>query len=275
MAKAAARDKEITKVRSNVPAHLQSYTEDNTLEAVSQHVVLPRLKVIQGTSDGTLKKNVGGDGAVILRPGDQRLATPEEPFLVVPIFFWVDYYKRSDLRDTELPLTVEHTLDPYSPLARRCMLPDKRKEVYPGQEDRPKAMCFTYIQRFNYIVALYHNEKFHDTMAAMQFQVGEFYQGTNFNSAVKMRGEPMWGQVWQIRSAFREPSADKKWWGLDFSDPEDGDPLFISPEEVDTYCEMYKAISQKHAEKLMVIEEESKEEVAREHRAVVDEPVDM
>ena len=174
-----------------------------------------------------LKKQFG-EGAIVMRPGNQLVCSEGESFLFVPIFFFAEFTKRSDLNDKESPMTLVRSFDQASDLAQLARDPDKREEVYEGHEGRPEKdqMKYRYVESLRFAGVIYGDHELTGTPCSLSFERGEFSQGKNFVSAIRLRktkvetedgiravAVPLWAQVWEIGSVFRDKGA-KKWFGV-------------------------------------------------------------
>lgn len=220
---------QIRPVGPPAPANwLSSYVEEDTsTQSMQEYRILPRFKVIQSLSDTTLRDEFK-EGGVILTPGNISVAAPKTPFLFAPMFFFTEFIKWNDRRDKSLPAIGERTFDKNSPLAVKCRNSESREEGY-GPTDKKGVHAFNarYCEHLNFAGVLYNPETgiAGGIPGTLSFSRGEFMQGKNFVSAIMMRKiggkqAPLWSQVWQFQSVFREKGGDKKWWGLDFKNPE-------------------------------------------------------
>ena len=72
--------------RVEAPAGLAQYAEnDDSLDALREYTVVPRLKLIQGTSAPELK-DAFGEGSVVLTPTKDHVVNNKTSFLFVPLF---------------------------------------------------------------------------------------------------------------------------------------------------------------------------------------------
>lgn len=259
MAKVATKDRTESQIQRVNPSFLAQYVEtDTSLEGMDQYRILPRLKIIQGMTDKALK-DVFGEGAAIIRPGDACVLSPQEVregkrFLFVPQFFWAEAAKWADLKDKEGPSVIARSFDPTSELFKRADDPDKRFEIYPGYENkRPEDQRrYRYVHHLRFAGVIYGDHGLAGTPVVLSFERGEFMQGKNFISAIKMRrqkitvgeGEfaeeksvpvPLWAQVWSFTIGWRPRAEGGGWYGFDFQPAE---PPLISEKD---HEEMYKA----------------------------------
>lgn len=248
--------------------------EDDSLAGMEQHVIIPRLKIIQSMTDPELKKKAP-EGSVILRPSDMIVAEPEQPFLFVPQFFFVEFTKMSDRRDKTGPMILGRSFDPTSEIAKRSENAETRFEVYEGHEKKPDKdqWKYRYVKHFRFPGVLYEAESdFFMTPTVISFERGEHFQGRNFVSAIKMRkvrvgsGEetrlvpqPLWSQVWQLHTAIR-PGNEGSWYGFDF---EVAHPSSIIAEEhVAEFREAHNALKEAHLQNRLMVDGDDSDEAA-------------
>jgi len=228
MAKRIRTEQQITKVAGQ-GNYLQQYVEeDKSLKTVQEHVVLPRMKIIQGQTDNELKQAFP-EGSVIIRPGDAKVWGPDDqPFLFVPLFFHVEWNKWSDYKDKESPSIVEGPVfDPTHLLAKMAANRDKRTELYAGHESKPvkQQWFYSYVQHFCWTGIIYGEHDFAGTECVLGMERGEFGNGRQFINAISMRridlGErrvpqPLWSQVWSMQPSLRQ-GKQGNWYGFDFN----------------------------------------------------------
>lgn len=230
---------------------LKLSVEDTSFDDMKEYRVIPRLKVIQEMTEKILKKRFG-EGALIIRPGDALVAKNEDNTVVegplsfdfVPLYFFVEFLKVSDLRDTESPTVVERSFDRGGELAKKAKNPSMRIEIYPGQEskDDDKKFRYRYVEALRFPGIIYGDHEMSDTAVVLSFERGEHNTGQNFCTAVKMRkqvvktsegdkrvGIPLYLQVWKIAVGFRE-FGTRHWYGLD---PTPADNPCVAPEHIE------------------------------------------
>lgn len=231
---------------------LQQYVEeDKSLAGLGEHMVVPRLKIIQGQSDPEMKKRFG-EGSVIVRPGD-ALVAKDNKFLFVPQLFFVEYCLWSDRRDTQAPSILQRSYDPASDIAKRAADKDRRFEVYEGHEGKPERERWMrrYVQHFCFPGVIYGDHSLAGTPVVLSFERGEFGQGRSFIGACNMRREddgnggkikvPLWAQVWALNSALRS-NDQGNWYGFDY----EGAGV-ISPDEAPAFKQAHLELSEQHA----------------------------
>lgn len=255
MAKGRTPKQDVAKIHpsAGVPDFLRDHMEsDTTIADMAEYRVLPRFKVIQSTSASELLK-VFDAGDLILSPGNAMVSKVNkkeqvsEPFLFVPVFFFVEFCKWSDLKDTESPVIMVRSFDPSSEVAKFSRDPNKRFEKY--KEDSYVAR---YAEHLNFAGFIYGEHGLSMETAVMGFSRGEFTNGRNFISAISIRKAPLWSQVWSFQTGFRERGADRKWWGVDFSTDED--TSFITDDEVEFFKEQHAELKDLHAKAKLVVD---------------------
>lgn len=196
---------------------------DSSMAGMSEHRVLPRLKVVQGQSSAELKRHFQ-EGSVIFTPGNELIAQPGESFFLVPLFFWTDWLLWSDRDDKNNPMVQARSTDPASDLARRAKDPELRVEEYDGG---PKGKPFKrrYAEALNFAAFVYGEHDQALRACALSFQRGEHFKGKTFCSSImgrKLNGKtpPIWSQVW-VLTANQRTKGTYSWYGLDHSNPVD------------------------------------------------------
>jgi hypothetical protein len=258
---------DIEKVQGVNADYLAQYVEqDTSLDALKEHRVVPRVKVIQPTSDMQLKKNFG-EGTVIVRPGDALISKFEaEPaeFDFVPLFFFVEWAKWRDLKDKSGSPILDRTHDAGSDMAMRAKDADLRQEVYEGDERLPdnEKRYYRYVEHLRFIGLIYGDHPLVGTPITLSFERGEWGQGKNFISAIMLRRQqvndkpiqiPLWAQVWTFSSKFRNPDADRKWFGLDF---EPAEIPIIPQEEAANLHAMHKEFAELFEQQRLTVQDE-------------------
>ena len=245
---AAKRDRtepstEVTKVVPDFLMSLPDSTETG-LEDMQEYRLLSRIKVIQAMSDEGLKDQFGGEGSVVVVPAREALAGKREPFLFVPIFGFTEFCKWSDRKDKGSNAIVDRTFNKDSELAARARDPEKRFEGYGDLKDGKPVYQFRYVEHLNFAGLVYEQDHpLYGTPVVLSYQRGEFQTGRGFITAMGLRRRngrqvPMWAQVWQLHSEFRD-QGDRKWWGLDHSNPEQP---YILEDEVESFHALYKEL---------------------------------
>jgi hypothetical protein len=214
---------ELSKVKGVDPQWLSRYSEqDNSMAGMDEYRVIPRLKIVQAMTKQELKKKFH-EGGICIMPGEAQVAPPEEPFLFVPQFFFVEFCKWADREDKGTAI-VARSFDPTSDIAKRARNAELRYEAYEDGTDKQ----YRYVESLNFPGVIYGDNPLAGTPAVLDFSRGEFSQGRNFISAIKLRKErvgeqvvpiPLWAQVWELKSVFRD-RGERKWWGWGFQPAE-------------------------------------------------------
>lgn len=264
-------DREITKVSGVSANFLVQYTkEDSSLDLLRDHVILPRIKVIQGMTKQELK-DIFGEGSAIIRPGDALVAKKGEAFSFVPQFFFPEFCKWADRRDDEGQMILDRSLDPMSEIAKRARNAELRSEVYPEDANKPadKQKRFRYVEHLNFPGVIYGKSDLAGTAVVLSFSKGEFATGSNFIQAIRLRREtievdgqpvsmkvPLWAQVWSFTPALRQ-KGEKKWWGLSFVPAETS---VISPSEAPGFQASFEELKELHRMKKLGTDYEDPDE---------------
>lgn len=268
--KSSRTETAINKVEGVDPNYLQKYIEeDKSLDHLKEHRVVPRLKIIQPTTDADLKKSFG-EGTVIVRPGDAMICKYEEDpesFDFVPLFFFVEWAKWADLRATSGPMILDRSHDPTSELAIKAKDFTKRTEVYEGHDKLPEneRNYYRYVEHLRFIGIIYGDHPLVGTPITLSFERGEWGQGKNFISAVTLRRQsvdgvsqpvPLWAQVWKLQPKFREPDASRKWYGFGF---EPADPAIIAPDEAEAMLALHTEFKTLFEQQRLMVQDEPAE----------------
>ena len=209
---------EIEKVDVNFLS--QYVVDDKSLVGMDEYRILPSLKIIQAMSDKELKKQYG-EGSVLIMPGGAPVwREGEDPFLFVAHFFYAEFAKWSDINDQESPMILQRSYDNAGDFAKRARNKELRFESY-GDNNQYQ---YRYVEHLRFPGVIYGDHPLAGTLATLSFQRGEFGQGKNFISAVKMRKHkinggsavlPLWSQVWGFAVGERTWGG-KNWLGFDF-----------------------------------------------------------
>lgn len=278
MAKSSRTDTAIEKVN---PSFLAQYeAEDKSLAGTEEYRVIPRIKIIQGMTNKDLRDKFG-EGVAIVRPGDLVLCTPqktgeqaipENSFLFVPLLFFPEFCKWSDPRDKDGPMIRARSFDRASDLRRRADDPEKRFELYPGEDakkDKPRRFRFVHHLRFPGVV--YGNHPLAGTAIVLSFERGEYNNGVNFISSARMRRQkilvdneermvkvPLWAQVWKFTPGWRPRSEGGGWWGFNYLPPDekvDGFGSLITESEAGEFNKLHMELSELYDQQRLHVEE--------------------
>lgn len=240
-----------------VPNYLAAYVEeDKSLEDMKAYRVLQRLKVIQSTSNTELLDKFE-PGDIILSPGqaliaavDRKSRQSKEPFLFVPVFFFAEFCKWSDLDDKESATILGRSFDPTNEIAKRARDPKRRFEKYNDGN-----YVARYVEHLNFAGFIYGEHEFAREACVQTFSRGEFGRGRNFISAITLRKAiPLWAQIWQFTVGFRDPTEKRKWWGMDFIAPE-GENV-IGEDEVEFHKAGHEELKDLYEKQRLIVDHE-------------------
>jgi hypothetical protein len=285
-------DRNDTAIKKVDPGFLAQYAEAPTgMEAMDEYRVLPRLKLIQGMTAKELKDRFG-EGTALVRPGDLVLAKPDEEgpegsFCFVPLMFFAEFCKWSDLKDNESPNVIERSFDVQSELKAKADDAEQRFEVYEGDENKNEKQQrkYRYVHHLRFPGIIYGDHPLSGTVAVLSFERGEFMNGKNFINAVKMRkqkidveGEgarmitvPLWCQVWAFSIGWRPREEGGGWWGFDFAPPDPdkhGCGGLIDSDEAESFQAMFEEYSELHRQDRLRVDDDDAEGGATDEDAV-------
>lgn len=258
----------IARVGGDGPDWLAEIPEDEMetgLEGMSEYRVLARVKTIQSMTARDLKQTFG-EGALVAVPGPTLLAGEDEALQVVPVFAFTEFCLWSDLKDSSSPVIQQRSFDKAGDLAAASRDPERRFESYGEPDSKTGEPKFVrrYVEHLCFACIIYDEEHpMHGQPVVLSFQRGEFSTGKNFISAMMMRRAggrpiPMWGQVWQISTIYREKGDDKKWYGLQFAP---GEPSEITADQVEFFRDQYQSLKEDYIRnRLLVDRAESSDE---------------
>lgn len=236
---------EVARVGEDAPSWLAEVDEheETGLEVMAEYRVIPRIKVIQSMTDRELK-NEFGEGALVAMPGRVLLAAEDEALQVVPVFAFTEFCTWSDLKDQGSPTILARSFDKAGEIAAKSRDPNRRHEPYGDVDKKTGEPTYEmrHVEHLCFGCVVYDEDHpMNGQPVVLSFQRGEFGTGKNFITALMMRRfnghvVPIWGQVWQLKSGFRDRGVDAKWFGIDY---EPGDPPFIASEHVDTFRTFY------------------------------------
>lgn len=268
----------VVRVGENAPSWLEAYQGgDDSFAGLEQYRILPRLKLVQGTSNAKLQQTFSA-GTVIIIPSMQVLAEPNESFQFVPIFGFTEFRLWSDLKDETTPAILERTFDRKSELALKARDPNLRHEPYGDIDKKTGEPRYVrrYVEHICFACMIYDRESpFYGTPMVIEFARGEFGRGTQFVSSMMLRRYggrpvPMFGQVWEATPAFRENGPQKKWWGLDVNAPSEGGP-YVTAEEFEFFRDQHQSLKADFDKKILVVNTVDAEEVAASEFGTADD----
>lgn len=223
--------------KGEVPAFLQDESGDKALSLLAQYAQPPRMKLRQPTARPPLS-DVAPEGSVVLMPSMQIIASRDEEFHIVPIFFYPEWCVLNPLSMSDLPTIRERSLDPKSDIAVRSRSAETRKGPMPGFEsdftsqDPKKRKALTYQENLNFIFELQDGE-LAGTQFVATFAKAEHKTGRTLASNIQMRkkssGVHPCGLVFAAQSKQRENN-DGRWFGLNIYLPTSGVSPYVTSE---------------------------------------------
>lgn len=265
------------RVGSGAPSWLVEAAEkDTSVDQVKKYRRLSRLRIVQGSTPAAKARiKEFGEGSIITVPGNTRVATAKEPFLFVPLFMFTEYctWKDRDDESKERPKILDRSFDEAGEIALKSKDSKRRKEKYGDKQEyemrHVEHLCFPGI--------IYgDSHPLSGTPVTISFEKGEYFQGTNFCSAIMLRkvGQataPLWSQVWALKSGDGETghqSPQYEWWGFDFFTPgegllpdiEDRGGAFIREEEMGTHKALAADLESKFAEQALEVDRSDADE---------------
>jgi hypothetical protein len=202
--------------------------EDDTVEELLQHRILPRLKIVQGQSK-IKQAGLFEEGDVVLMPLKVKLCGKDGRFQFCPVLLFSEFILWRDLHDASGNKIVERSFDKAGKIASRAKDPNRREEPY-GEIDpktkQPK-FSYSYVEHTNFAGVIYNisNEDLKGTPVVMSFERGEFTNGENFCGSLSMRkwkGKivPYYTTVWDFTLSQRV-NTKGAWFGFDFANPKE------------------------------------------------------
>lgn len=234
-------------------------------DAMREYRILPRLKLIQAMTKQELKTKFG-EGSVILSPGEALVMKNGEKVLFVPVFFFAEFMAWSDRNDKGSQMITERSLDKTSEVALKARDRARRFEPYGEIDAKTKTPRFTrrYIEFLNFPGFIYtdpddvgEGDPLKGQAVTLSFSKGEFRKGRAYINAVSLRRvgsrtAPLWSQVWSLTPAFRD-EGEKKWWGLDFENPEGVSP-YIRQEEIEFFKGAHEELKKLYEQKALGVD---------------------
>lgn len=236
---------------TGLPAHIQAALaagDSKVNDSLKGYVSPPRVKTIQPLTKAPLSELfVAGDSCLL--PMQQLLAKRGTAFSFVPIFFYPEYISCNP--NGVEPFIRERTLDKSSELAAKCRDPKRREEAVNGDPDPKKRIKNREVLVF--LVAIVGHESLTGVVASMSFSSGEYRTGTNLTSALKMRGIPMFGTVWNAKAGNRTNSKGA-WWGYDITPVQEAQGLVDDEAAFNTFRELNREFHEAYLESRIVVD---------------------
>lgn len=194
---------------------------DDSLKTVEEHVIIPRVKVIQSMSKDWLGEFSLGD--TVLDPNKELIATKGTKFYFIPLFNYMSYSANPDIKDASKTMKFEISLDRNSEIARKAANFVIEKYTVGNKEYELKFQT-----AFNIMVIPFNIESgiaYYEEPRTIICKGGEFKTGKNFASALAQRKVelpngsrvrlPLWAQVWSAEVETHE-SDQFEWEGYSF-----------------------------------------------------------
>lgn len=180
---------------------------DDSTESLKEHIIIPRLKIVSGSSKAELKDEFGV-GSFILEPSLELLAKKGEHITVIPLFQYMSYYGSCDYKDQSGTRDYEYSLDKNSEVGQKALqyVTEKYTVTVKGEQ---VTFDFKYQQCFNFVCLRVDSdgEILFDEPFTIPMKGGEFTYGKKFASAAVLRkvesnGKklklPLWAQFWDF-----------------------------------------------------------------------------
>jgi len=260
--------------RNDTPSEIQKIGEeyswlaeetDESFEGMREYVIVPQIAIVQGQSEPALKDDLG-EGAAFLRQGSLPIAGPGEPFLAVPIFFFTEFGKISDRKDTKSPMFLESSFDKTGELAALCRNKATREESY-GEDGEYTAKNQEIL---NFACILYGETEQAGTPFILSYRSGSFFTGQQLVTAAQMRKLrispekvvplPLWSQVWEFHTA-RTTRDGNTWWVFEHGIPQMPGGAIIRPGERNFFEEKFQDARKSFKEKAFRVQYEEKADV--------------
>ena len=172
-----------------------------------------------------------------------------EVFHFVPIFYYPEYVLRNPSIDIpHLPFVRDKTFDPNSEIAQRAMSREEEKNSFPCPEGE-EFKCVYMVHQNYVLILLDHNQSIGELPIVHSFSGGEAKTGNAFRRLLKARKAPIYATRFQACISLHSSKklANKKWYGLDISLPEDGN-AWVPKEQYEMFEAMNLAAEKYHAD---------------------------
>jgi hypothetical protein len=183
------------------------------VDNVGEFQTTPRLSIVQAMSQAE-RKDLVGEGGVVIMPDGVPVAKKDEEFTVAPLVFWPTWEAHSDINDAASPFIVEQTTDPTSALAIKSRTKETREEVY-GDGFKMK-----YVECLNFVVRIESGAAIGE-LATMTFSSGEHYTGAKLCGMLKRRPCSIFANRIALKVVLRTRN-NRSWYGFDITNPADG-----------------------------------------------------
>lgn len=227
-----------------VPAFMQ---EDEGLgtEVLSQFVRPPYVKIIKSQAKSELKEK-WGEGSAVLFPSEIVLCKKQdEGFLMVPLFFYVEYCVMNPIQVKTLSMMRDRTFDPTSEIAKRAR--DPKAWTMPCPEN--KEFKIKYVEMLNFIFTPFQ-DGLPQMPCIMSFSRGEHRTGRMLSSMIQAKKASICGQVYRAKIGMHKyAQGEYEGWGFDFETPE---PAFVTdPATYASFKDTHLMLKKKHEDGLI------------------------
>jgi len=193
--------------------------EETGTEVMEEYRVVPRLKIVQDSSQRVLKERFDV-GTCIVASTQEVLSLPSddndeegEPFEVIPLFFFPEWMTCNDIKNQAAGMIRYRTTDKKDPIVQKARNPELREEKDP---DNPQfKIMHTEVLNFVCIVDM-PGHPMHEQIVLIGFARAEHITGRNLCGLLTSRKAPVYGQRIRFTPRLRPPRNGGDWWGLDF-----------------------------------------------------------
>lgn len=239
------------------PQFLRERGEQKGVDEVVQYIRPPFIKIVQGSSDKELKEQFP-EKSVILAPGNDLLAAPDEIIRFTPILFFREFLVINPLewRGQEKMIHAR-TFDPNSDIAKRAFDPNRRNEQLFNTDGSPilvkgKPIYRSYQDTRTYLV-LVHWPRNPGTVCAMTFARAELQTADRLASLIGGRQADIFAGIFEASVGIhKNPQHD--WYGFNMDNPSDGSPWVTEAEHAE-YSRMHDLLYKALQERRIIVDE--------------------
>lgn len=207
--------------------------EDQTgTKELAQHIIPPRLKIIQKQSDDKLlEKYKAGD--IIAVPLMIQLAGRGEPVGFTPVYFFVEYCTWNPIQTRgTLPAVRARSRDPESELAKKARSAELRNvEKCPEAEEYK----LNHVEHLNYICMF---DGLPETPIAVSFSKTQHRAGSTLAGLVRMRNASIFAGHYTMKTT-HQSNAQGEWYGFEL----ENDGWVQDKETYDKWADLFELFS--------------------------------
>lgn len=228
------RNESPSDVETVLPDFIAQDADPTACDHMAGEEFLPLAKTIQGQTKRELKDLAGGEGALLANPIRSILAKPGNQVTVIPVGYWKDFTKVSDVKDTAADFILERTRNEHSEVAKKAQNKNARTESYPTNPE------WKYQYRVNYNFICYidecpDNPEMEGSIVAFIFSSGDFFVGQQWISRIRQRhrmpGNPApFCQRWHIGTELTSNNEGQEYFAKAYFSPENGEK-FVQDKE--------------------------------------------